>query len=97
MKNTTLRKMTRIFGIGSKNAILIFKKIGLNTRKQPAKVKLIHKNYFKKISVLENTDKKLKMNLLDRINFYKKNKIKTVNFKQKKISTKNVTKVRKRS
>jgi hypothetical protein len=97
MKNTTLRKMTRIFGIGSKNAILIFKKIGLNTRKQPVKFKLMHKNYFKKISVLENTDKKLKMNLLDRINFYKKNKIKTVSFKQKKISTKNVTKVRKRS
>jgi len=95
MTITTLKKLSSIYGIGTKSSITIHKKIGINVRKQPTKLKSIHQGYLKKIAILENTDQKLKSKLLDRINFYKRNKIKTNRF-IKKTAIKNVIKNRKR-
>ena len=52
MVTTTLKKLSNIYGIGAKKAILIHKKIGLNTRKQPTKFKSIQQSYLKKITIL---------------------------------------------
>lgn len=93
MKKTISKQFLGVYGIGLKTSLNLHKKIGLNSRKSPLKLKKNQQNYFKNQLNLIPNNKDLKFNLnkiskfLLKIKKSKKNKFYKDDNKKTKIKT----------
>ena len=87
MKKTIFKEFSSIYGVGVKTATKLHKKIGLNLRKFPLKLKKNQQDFLTIQSELNLTNKELKLEKNKTIKFLLKiKKLKNVKFNQNSIN-----------